>query len=137
MLIQALVNTAAAHDRYEVCNSGMLTIKAEDGAMAENIVKNIKDCRVKFYIWADKIQWPAIMGTVKKKLLNYCPAKLAVLTHQILLFLTCSYSYTCSVPLHECNDQPCSIWQPDDLKDWYLCGGIANLSGDVFYASMI
>jgi len=79
MLIQALIDTAAAHDHYEAHSSGTGSSKAEDGPMVQNLVKKIKDCGVHFYVWADKkkeqLQWPSIMGTAKKKLLSQLPDK--------------------------------------------------------------
>ena len=81
MLIQALVDTAVAHDHYEAHCRGDRSINANDGAMVQSLVKSIKECGVHFYVWVakkgEKLQWPSIMGPAKKKLLLQLPSKFA------------------------------------------------------------
>ena len=79
-LIQALINTAKAHDANEAHRLGLRNTLATEGEMVQKLVKSIGECGVHFYVWEDKekqeLQWPSMLGQSKKKLLHLLPAKL-------------------------------------------------------------
>ena len=82
VLIQALIDTAVAHDHHEARKHRVTPrIKAPDGSMVKDLTATIKSCGVNFYVWEDKkeagkaLQWPSLMGTDKKKILESLPQK--------------------------------------------------------------
>ena len=82
VLIQALIDTAVAHDHHEARKHRVTPrIKAPDGSMVKDLTATIKSCGVNFYVWEDKkeagkaLQWPLLMGNDKKKILESLPQK--------------------------------------------------------------
>ena len=73
VLIQALVDTAVAHDHHAVRgHCATPHVKAPDGPMVKCLTETIKSCGINFFVWEDKkggkaLQWPSLMGTEKRR----------------------------------------------------------------------
>ena len=78
VLIQALLDTAVAHDHHMA--RGRRHVNYQDGPMVQSLIQAIQSCNVNFYVWEDKkagntLLWPSLMGAEKKKLLKTLPYK--------------------------------------------------------------